>query len=120
MTNNARIQVIVVLTAGVLLGYLAASGNISLGRQVAAAAASQAGQQEAVIVITIRLPADAILEIDGHRTTETGETRTFQTPPLALGSRYTYNPGFPRWLGRFGMAFAPFPRKNPALPTTSC
>src|SRR5262249_11537403 len=38
-----------------------------------------------------RLPADAILEIDGHRTTETGDTRTFQTPPLALGGRYTYN-----------------------------
>jgi hypothetical protein len=25
-------------------------------------------------------------------------------------------PGFPRWLGRFGMAFAPFPRKTQRFP----
>jgi arylsulfatase len=44
-----------------------------------------------VIVITIRLPADAVLEIDGTKTTETGEVRTFQTPLLAVDGHYVYN-----------------------------
>jgi hypothetical protein len=35
-------------------------------------------------------------------------------------SKESDKPGFPRWLGRFGMVFAPFPLQNPAFPTTSC
>jgi uncharacterized protein (TIGR03000 family) len=76
---------VLLVALGVALGYAAATGNFRpawLGNAAAADAE--------VIVITVRLPADAILEIDGHRTKETGETRTFETPPLAVGSRYTY------------------------------
>jgi hypothetical protein len=45
--------------------------------------AQQAGGAQEVIVITVRLPADAILLIDGNRTEATGAVRTFQTPLLA-------------------------------------
>src|SRR5262245_18079062 len=71
MLKNRRLQAFLVLAAGALLGYLAATGHLPLGRQAAAAAGTglagavaQAGQQEEVILITIRLPADALLEID--------------------------------------------------------
>jgi hypothetical protein len=30
--------------------------------------------------------------------------------------RPVFKPGFPRWVGRFGMAFAPFPRKSQRFP----
>src|SRR5262249_44768747 len=56
-----------------------------LATQVAPLALAQAGEQRA-IVFEVMLPADAILEIDGDRTSETGEARTFQTPPLKVGS----------------------------------
>src|SRR5262249_55077887 len=98
MLKNTRLQAVVILAAGGLLGYLAASGHFPLGKQAAAAAgirfageAAQATQQDEAILIKIRLPADAVLEIDGHKTTEKGEVRTFQTPPLPMGKRYTYN-----------------------------
>src|SRR5262249_19479028 len=53
-----------------------------------AAAPGQAEEQ--AIVFQVMLPADASLEFDGTKTTETGELRTFQTPPLAVGERYNY------------------------------
>jgi uncharacterized protein (TIGR02246 family) len=47
-------------------------------------------RQGEAILITVRLPPDAVLEIDGHRTESTGEVRTFQTPPLPADGDYTY------------------------------
>lgn len=40
-------------------------------------------------VLILRVPADARLEVDGVPTKQTGETRRFETPPLAPGT-YTY------------------------------
>ena len=39
---------------------------------------------------TIKLPGEAVLEIQGAKTKQTGEVRRFQSPPLTIGARYTY------------------------------
>jgi arylsulfatase len=57
--------------------------------QTATAPGSPAGTEE-VIFFVVRLPAGAILEIDGEKTKSTGEERTFKTPPLPVGGRYHY------------------------------
>lgn len=41
--------------------------------------------------ITIRVPADAKLEIGGYATKATGELRQFLTPPIPAGREYTYD-----------------------------
>jgi uncharacterized protein (TIGR03000 family) len=38
----------------------------------------------------VRLPADAELEVDGARMKTIGETRLFQSPPVAVGGIYAY------------------------------
>jgi uncharacterized protein (TIGR03000 family) len=40
--------------------------------------------------ITVRLPADARLTVDGVECSLTSATRTFDTPSLALGREYSY------------------------------
>jgi uncharacterized protein (TIGR02246 family) len=52
------------------------------------AAAQEAGKQP--ISIELLVPADARVEFDGNKTTETGERRTFSTPPLSVGKEYHY------------------------------
>jgi uncharacterized protein (TIGR02246 family) len=86
--KSKRVPALVVLAAGALLGWLAASGNVPLGRPAQAAASQEV---EEVITFVVRLPADAVLEIDGSKTTSTGESRTFRTPPLKVGGRYAYD-----------------------------
>src|SRR5262245_37171849 len=91
--KRTRMQVLTVLAVGALLGYLAASGKIPIGPDAIAApvGGAQASREDGeAIVITIRLPADAVLEIDDYRTNSTGEVRTFQTPPLPADGHYTY------------------------------
>ena len=53
-----------------------------------ALAAARAGEQS--VQLTLRVPADAVVEFDGERMTATGETRTFRTPALAAGRSYSY------------------------------
>ncbi len=38
----------------------------------------------------VRLPEDAVLEVDGNKTQATGETRQFQSRPLEVGGTYSY------------------------------
>jgi arylsulfatase len=96
------------LAAGALLGYLTASGGLSfqnltsLGSARAAAPSGaetvaattlvfgQAGGAEEVIDFEVLLPADAVLEIEGEKTSATGAVRKFETPPLATGRHYVY------------------------------
>jgi uncharacterized protein (TIGR03000 family) len=78
--KHPRFQVLFVLAAGALLGFAAASGRFAFGQ----------ADEAKVIVLTVRLPADAALLIDDHMTTETGGVRTFQTPPLPVGRYYAY------------------------------
>jgi uncharacterized protein (TIGR02246 family) len=75
---------LVVLAAGALLGAVAVSGGLSRPAQ----AAPQ--DREEIITFEVRLPAGAILEIDGNKTTSTGELRRFETPPLRVGKNHTY------------------------------
>jgi len=51
---------------------------------------AQGSEQTGQIVITIRLPADAILMIGDHKTAATGDVRTFETPRLPMGRHYAY------------------------------
>src|SRR6516225_9603487 len=57
--------------------------------ETAAAPEAQTGAQE-IITFVVRLPADAVLEIDGKKTQATGEERRFETPPLRVGGTYQY------------------------------
>jgi uncharacterized protein (TIGR03000 family) len=80
-----------VLAAGALLGAVAASGTLSpVWPAHAAPGNAQAGDGEEVIVLQVRVPAGALLEIDGNKTASAGEVRTFRTPPLTVGGRYHY------------------------------
>ncbi|GIW78566.1 MAG: hypothetical protein KatS3mg105_0373 [Gemmatales bacterium] len=40
--------------------------------------------------ITVKVPDDAVIEINGRRTRSTGPVRTFETPPLEVGTTYHY------------------------------
>lgn len=40
--------------------------------------------------VTVTLPADAIILIDGRKTRSTGESRTFETPPIVKGYPFIY------------------------------
>ena len=105
MFRSNRCQALVVLAAGALLGYLAASGaswpnvqakgngaspSTAQTTEAGLLALAQAEQAEEVITFEVRLPANAVLEIDDQKTQETGEVRPFQTPPLKVGGRYNY------------------------------
>jgi uncharacterized protein (TIGR02246 family) len=70
------------VVAALALGHLVAAGKVAGGAEEQAT--------DRIISFRVRLPADAVLEIDGKKTTSTGETRTFQTPPLRVGGQYVY------------------------------
>jgi uncharacterized protein (TIGR02246 family) len=63
---------------------------LMVGLAARPALAQQPGQEAQAIVFTVRLPADAVLEIDGNRTVSSGDMRTFHTPPLPVGGHYAY------------------------------
>src|SRR5690242_17627472 len=42
-------------------------------------------------VITLRVPAGALVQFDGARTEQSGITRHFETPPLTPGRSYSYD-----------------------------
>jgi uncharacterized protein (TIGR03000 family) len=46
---------------------------------------------EASAVIQVRVPADAELWFNGAKTEQTGTLRTFESPPLEVGTRYAYD-----------------------------
>jgi uncharacterized protein (TIGR02246 family) len=80
------------LAVALALGPFVAAGRGPGGAEEKAqgGAAPAKGAAEEVISFKVRLPADAVLEIDGKKTTSTGETRTFDTPPLRVGGHYVY------------------------------
>jgi uncharacterized protein (TIGR03000 family) len=43
------------------------------------------------IVIVVRVPPDAQIEINGKKTTSTGPTRAYETPPLTVGAEHKYD-----------------------------
>src|SRR5215472_17169064 len=93
MLKDRRLQGFIVLAAGALLGYLAASGKFLSGPEAIASpvlGAQENSQSGEPITITVRLPADAVLDIDDYRTKESGTVRTFRTPPLPAGKEYSY------------------------------
>jgi len=49
-----------------------------------------AADTKAPAKLTLTLPAEAKLTIDGHETKSTSATRVFITPPLENGKSYTY------------------------------
>jgi uncharacterized protein (TIGR02246 family) len=73
------------LAAGALLGWAATSFDLGFSPP-----AKGADAKKETIEFVVRLPAEASLEIDGNKTTETGTSRTFLTPPLPVEGRYSY------------------------------
>src|SRR4051794_22198403 len=53
-------------------------------------AAPLAAQQTRPITFEVRVPANATVMLDEMRTTSTGESREYQTPPVAVGKTYAY------------------------------
>jgi uncharacterized protein (TIGR03000 family) len=51
---------------------------------------AQSADQPQVIVITVRLPDDAVLLIDDHKMQLTGAERVFKTPPVPAEGHYAY------------------------------
>jgi len=51
---------------------------------------AQSKDEPKIIVITVRLPADAVLLIDEHKMQLTGAERMFQTPPVPAEGHYAY------------------------------
>jgi uncharacterized protein (TIGR03000 family) len=67
-------------------------GLLALALACAALTAAY-GQEEGgkkPISLTVLVPADAKVEFDGAKTTSTGGTRAYVTPPLSVGSEYKY------------------------------
>src|SRR5262245_25032055 len=99
MFKNPRFQTVLVLTAGAVLGFVAAKAALTpaeaqtppavAANQLATLVPAQDAKEEAIL-FEVSLPANAQLTIDDKKTEETGETRVFQTPPLKVGGRYNY------------------------------
>src|SRR5262245_40627503 len=85
MLKRTKLQGLLVLAAGALLGWAAASVNLDFFP----VALGADGTKEAIEFV-VRLPADATLEIDGNKTEQTGVVRTFVTPPLPVEGHYSY------------------------------
>jgi uncharacterized protein (TIGR03000 family) len=49
---------------------------------------AQAGSRPAVLIV--RTVPDAVLEIEGQKTHQTGEVRRFESPPVAVNQQFTY------------------------------
>lgn len=54
------------------------------------ARAAEADVPTAMAKITVKLPPDALLLVDGQHTSSEGATRVFTSPPLALGFPFVY------------------------------
>src|SRR5262249_8081423 len=109
MLRNTKIQMMLVLVAGVVLGYCVASGKVrpfetataappteAAGEQSGTETCCSAGEkasfvsttaqaEEEIIEFEILVPATAVVLIDGEATKSTGVVRHFQTPPLPTG-----------------------------------
>ena len=57
---------------------------------VSAQSSSTTAQAEQPAVLVIQLPANAELQLLGEKTTLTGTSRRFKTPPLSVGRDYDY------------------------------
>ena len=65
-----------------------------IGLAFVAAVSLAAGQPPAAakkrVILIVKVPADAQIEIDGAATKSTGEVRRFQSPELEVGHKYFY------------------------------
>jgi uncharacterized protein (TIGR03000 family) len=57
----------------------------------------EAAPRRARALLTMRVPADAELWFGDYKSKQTGAERTFQTPPLEAGAKYTYKVRM-RWM----------------------
>jgi uncharacterized protein (TIGR03000 family) len=73
-----------------LFGLVAlATACLSLSSNIPVRAEAPDSNKEAVI-ITMIVPADAVVSFDGTRTTQTGTRRTYYSPPVATGKTFKY------------------------------
>ena len=81
--------------AGLSALALLTGAELATGQEAPAPAAlAQTGDAprsvEKPVLLVVRLPASARLEIEGMTTRQTGEVRHFISPPVAVGYRYVY------------------------------
>lgn len=87
---KSKVPTLLVLGIGSALGYAAASGQWSLTGTAYAEMAVEAKQPDEIITFEVKVPADAVLEIDGQKMDVPGDIRRFQTPPLSATGHYSY------------------------------
>lgn len=91
MTTRRQWGLTLGLAAALAVGLFVGAGKVSgQAPQPQAGGKDAPGDVKEIITFEVRLPAGAVLEIDGKKTTATGESRKFETPPLRVGGRYTY------------------------------
>jgi uncharacterized protein (TIGR03000 family) len=64
--------------------------GVGLVLVTSASAQAEAPADAAPVVITMLVPADAVVSIDGAKTTQTGTLRRFYSPPVAKGKTFKY------------------------------
>jgi uncharacterized protein (TIGR03000 family) len=80
MIKTTKLKAFFIMVSVALMAGLAATSNIR----------AQTGAKTGVIVITVRLPEDAVLMIENNKMKATGGVRIFQTSPLTEGYQYAY------------------------------
>ena len=63
---------------------------IHAGAIQAATDGDKSSRQTDHATLTVSLPADATLQVQGVKTRSKGDVRTFSSPPLPVGRRFTY------------------------------
>jgi uncharacterized protein (TIGR03000 family) len=66
------------------------NGPVTPNVTTSQAAPVPAAPSASAALLTVRVPVDAEVLIDGQRTTSTGAVRQYRSPPLEPGSAYTY------------------------------
>ena len=66
------------------------SGGLACFAMLIAASALLSQDKGQTATLTLKVPANAVVEIEGVKTKATGEVRRFVSPALASGKNYTY------------------------------
>ncbi|MFO0815783.1 MAG: sulfatase-like hydrolase/transferase [Gemmatales bacterium] len=87
---QSKLPAVLVLIVSSFLGFAAGTGKLNFSTKADAAELPVIKQADEIIFFEVRLPADAVLEIDGQKMELPGDVRRFQTPPLSPTGHYSY------------------------------
>src|SRR5262245_42431297 len=88
-SNTMRTAVLRTMIIMAVFGTTLVAGLTAVSLAIAQSGDRSTAQASAEI--TIRVPGNAEIFFDGQPTTETGRERSYVTPPLAIGKKYSYD-----------------------------